>query len=407
MSALEPRKYLSVTTLLAGIKGRHTTSEELLADLSESSSKDEFIIDRNRAQVLDLMTLHGKPLGDLHGIPVALALNRPEGFTGNSTVEDLLNTHGALAVILNSDKKKTSSGTTDVSTRNILISSIGQAVLESRPSLGLGIGRGYDFCLTSSDLGLFSYVPSFGCVPRHGLTDNLNSLDRVGLLANFIEDIAYLGDLVSNYDSRDGLNLSYPPPNLVKTFKDEPPVSPALCTYSLDDIRSDYVEDFNLVIDELDTTKDQVELPVFSEMISKFETELKDNPDKCNVRKSLYEEIFRPGDKKYVEGQALTDMEEMFLHLGRYFERFFLDYDALILPASQGDINGDGFISPITKVAEICGLPMITLPVLKDKNDEPLGLLLIGKYWEDDRLMRTTNWIINQLFDFDLVDELK
>ncbi len=406
MSEHEARKYQTVTTLLAGIKDRHTTSEELLVDLSESSSEDEFIIDRDRAQMLDLMTLHGKPLGNLHGIPVALTLNRPEGFTGNSTVEDLLNTHGALAVILNSDKMKASSGATDES-GNILISSIGQAVLESRPSLGLGIGRGYDFCLTSSELGLFSYVPSFGCVPRHGLTDNLNSFDRVGLLANFIEDIAYLGDLVSDYDSRDGLNLSYPPPNLVKTFKDEPPVSPALCTYNMDDIRSDHVEDFNLVIDELDTTKDKVELPDFSEMISKFETELKDNPGKCYARKSLYEEIFRPGDKKSVEGQTLTDMEEMFLHLGRYFERFFLDYDALILPASQGDMNGDGFISPITKVAEICGLPMITLPVLKDKNDNPLGLLLIGKYWEDDRLMRTTNWIINQLFDFDLEEESK
>lgn len=406
MSGRETRKYLTVATLLADIKDRHTTSVELLADLSESSSEDEFIVNRDRAQVLDLMTLHGKPLGNLHGIPVALALNRPEGFTGNSTLEDLLNTHGALAVILNSDKIKASSGATDVS-RNILISSIGQAVLESRPSLGLGIGRGHDFCLTASEQGLFSYVPSFGSVPRHGLTDNLNSLNRVGLLANFIEDIAYLGDLVSYYDSRDGLNLSYPPPNLVKTFKDEPPVSPALCTYDLNDIRSDYVEDFNLVIDELDTTKDQVELPDFSEMISKFETELKGNPDNCYVRRSLYEEIFRPGDKKSVEGQTLTDMEEVFLHLGRYFERFFLDYDALILPASQGNVDGDGFISPITKVAEICGLPMITLPVLKDKNDAPLGLLLIGKYWEDDRLMRTTNWIINQLFDFNFVDELK
>lgn len=405
MSEREARKYLTVTTLLACIKDRHTTSEELLADLSESSSKDEFIVDRDRAQVLDLMTLHGKPLGNLHGIPVALALNRPEGFTGNSTVEDLLNTHGALAVILNSDKIKASSGATDVSTRNILISSIGQAVLESRPSLGLGIGRGYDFCLTASELGLFSYVPSFGSVPRYGLTDNLNSLNRVGLLANFIEDIAYFGDLVSYCDSRDGLNLSYPPPNLLKTFKDEPPVSPALCICNLDDIRSDYVEDFNLLIDELDTNKEQVDLPDFSEMISKFETELKDNPDNCYVRKSLYEEIFRPGDKKSMEGQTLTGIDEMFLHLGRYFERFFLDYDALILPASQGDMNGDGYISPITKVAEICGLPMITLPVLKDKNDEPLGLLLIGKYWEDDRLMRTTNWIINQLFDFE--DESK
>ena len=400
----EAKKYLTVATLLAGIEDRHTTSEELLADLLESSSEDEFIVDKDRAKVLDLMTLHGKPLGNLHGIPVALALNKPKAFTGNSTVEDLLNTHGALSAILNSDKIKASSSATDVS-RNALIASIGQAVLESRPSLGLGIGRGYDFCLTSSELGLFSYVPSFGSVPRHGLIDNLNSLDRVGLLANFIEDIAHLGDLVSYYDSRDGLNLSYPPPNLVKTFKDEPPVSPALCTYDLEGVRSDYVEDFNLLIDELDTTKDQVELPNFSEMISKFETEFKDNPDNCYVRKSMYEEIFRPGDKKSVEGQTLSEMEEMFLHLGRYFERFFLDYDAVILPASQGNVNGDGFISPITKVAEICGLPMITLPVLKDKNDEPLGLLLIGKYWEDDRLMRTTNWIINQLFDF--VDELK
>ena len=394
MSEREQRKYLTVTTLLAGIKDRHTTSEELLADLLESSSEDEFIVDRDRAKVLDLITLHGKPLGNLHGIPVALALNKPKGFTGNSTVEDLLNTHGALSAILNADKIKASSGA-----RNILISSIGQAVLECRPSLGLGIGRGYDFCSTASDLGLFSYVPSFGSVPRNGLTDSLNSLDRVGLLANFIEDIAYFGDLVSYYDSRDDLNLSYPPPNLVKTFKDEPPVSPALCTYEMDGIRSDYIKDFNLLIDELNTTKDQVELPDFSEMISKFEIKLKDNPDKCYVRKSLYEEIFRPGNKKSVEEQKPTELEEMFLHLGRYFERFFLDYDALVLPASQGDMNGDGFISPVTKVAEMCGLPMITVPILKDKDDEPLGLLLIGKYWEDDRLMRTTNWIINQLFD--------
>lgn len=43
------------------------------------------------------------------------------------------------------------------------------------------------------------------------------------------------------------------------------------------------------------------------------------------------------------------------------------------------------------------GLPCITLPLLVGENGLPVGVQLIGGAEEDDRLMRTANWLLSYL----------
>ncbi len=400
MQEREELNYQSVGSLLASTTERKIKSEELVAGFLAGPCGNNFTADKDRAVLLDQIILHGKPSGSLHGIPIGLVSDKPVDYPQEkSTLEGILVGNGAVPAIYdagNTEKK------TDSSLNRFRgISAIGEAVLGNQLPLSLGIGRGWEFVLEASGLGLCSYVPSFGIVSRYGLHDDLRTNFRVGMFANFLEDLAHVGDLVSRYDSQDSLSLSYPVPSLMDFVLMDLPVLPSLCSFDLaaTGFPSDYVEDFTLLSNNLETTVEQIPFPDFTDMLTKLEILLANNPEYNTIRKSLYEYMYKPGDKGPVEDKFPNPLEEAFLELGRFFERFFLDFDAIILPSSLGGDDINNKIPPINKVAEICGLPVISMPLLMDKKENPLGLLLIGKYWEDDRLFRTANWIIDEVID--------
>lgn len=402
MQEREELNYLQVEYLLASITERKIKSEELVAGFLAGPCGENFTVDKDQAVLLDQITLYGKPVGSLHGLPVGLVFDKLVDYPQEkSTLEGILLGNGAVPVIYNtgSTKQKNDSSLNRVSG----ISAIGEAVLGNQLCLSLGIGRGWEFTLEASDLGLCSYVPSFGIVSRYGLLDDLKSNFRVGMFANFLEDLAHLGDRISRYDSQDGLCLSYPVPSLMHFILSDLPVLPSLCSFDLATagFPPDYVKDFTLLSANLETTVEQIPFPDFTDMLTKLEKLPANNPEYNSIRKSLYEYMYKPGDKGPIEDKFSNPLEEKFLELGKFFERFFLDFDAIILPSSLvgDDINNK--IPPISKVAEICGLPIISIPVLMDKEEDPLGLLLIGKYWEDDRLFRTASWIIQQVFELE------
>ena len=98
--------------------------------------------------------------------------------------------------------------------------------------------------------------------------------------------------------------------------------------------------------------------------------------------------------KRYREAlQAKTAAED-------YFTKFFYDYDAVIAPSALGEAppieTGTG--DPVCcTVWTLCGLPALSMPVLTGAAGLPVGVQLIGGPDEDDRLLRTANWILRTL----------
>ncbi|MBS0248996.1 MAG: amidase, partial [Proteobacteria bacterium] len=59
---------------------------------------------------------------------------------------------------------------------------------------------------------------------------------------------------------------------------------------------------------------------------------------------------------------------------------------------------GDATGSPIfNSLWSLTGLPAVTLPLLSGEGGMPLGVQLVGAARDDARLLRTSNWLVEQL----------
>jgi len=84
-----------------------------------------------------------------------------------------------------------------------------------------------------------------------------------------------------------------------------------------------------------------------------------------------------------------------------WFQQFFYDYDAILTPSALGEAplmesgsTGDPVCSTIWT---LCGLPCLSMPLLTGINDLPIGVQLVGALREDDRLFRTTRYVLELL----------
>jgi Asp-tRNA(Asn)/Glu-tRNA(Gln) amidotransferase A subunit family amidase len=80
-------------------------------------------------------------------------------------------------------------------------------------------------------------------------------------------------------------------------------------------------------------------------------------------------------------------------------EGIFARYDAILTPATTGEAPA-GLAStgnPIfCTIWTLCGVPAITLPLLRGPQGLPLGVQLAGRRHDDARLLRTARWLSAQ-----------
>ena len=82
--------------------------------------------------------------------------------------------------------------------------------------------------------------------------------------------------------------------------------------------------------------------------------------------------------------------------LDPHFDR----YEALVTPATLGEapMGLDATGSPVfCTIWTLCGVPALTLPLLRGKDGLPLGVQLVGRRGDDARLLRTARWLIATL----------
>ncbi len=397
----------SICKVLDEIAEGSLTSEKMASRVIGSKKGKEFWLDKKRVALLDLIKLHGKPMGVLHGIPVGLNFGKPINHSGNSTLEEKLLTNGAVPAYYHPTKSHNRSPKSFDTYLSAGISANTSAISKLQLSLSACIGYGYEFTPKASEAGLFSYVPSAGIVSCHGITTEYEDY-RIGVFANYLDGLAYLGDAIAQYDSWANFSLPYPPPRLVENCQKQPPIEPTLSTFDLTGIgyRTDYLKDFDDTIAQLGSHLERVQMSDFELVAKEFQearVAYEGQLPESNIRENVLVEMFRPGEKRPVGERTCSTLEDLYRHWGRFFERFFLDYDCIVLPATLG--GEDPTFPPITMIAEYCGLPQISLPILMDEEGNPVGLLIIGKFWEDDRLFRTANWIVNQMKPYNLENE--
>ena len=81
-------------------------------------------------------------------------------------------------------------------------------------------------------------------------------------------------------------------------------------------------------------------------------------------------------------------------------EALFDSCDVLLLPAAIGtapeglESTGDPLFC---SMASLFGMPAISLPLLVGENGLPIGVQLVGRRFDDGRLLRAANWLVTRL----------
>jgi Asp-tRNA(Asn)/Glu-tRNA(Gln) amidotransferase A subunit family amidase len=386
-----------------------------------------------QAEEMDQIRRAGRPIGPLHGVPVGLKdiIDTTDFLTERGTsifagrkpdsdaalVERL---REAGAVILGKTVTTEFAFMHPAETRNPHNpdhspggSSSGSAAAVAAFNVPLAIGtqtngsviRPASFC------GTYGFKPTRGVISRRGVLQTSKSLDQVGVFGRSLEDVALLTDVIGGYDPSDPLSYARPRPQMQAGSTAEIGVEPDLVWFEApynDRLSEDARAGFDEVVNALGA---RVERVTISENMYNL----------VDVQRIIHEyEICKHLDKEFTDhwdqlstslqpiverGRQISDAQyedalEVMASGRTYFDEFFHDYDAIIAPSATGEAPkfGNGTGDPVfCTIWTLVGLPSLNLPLLVGVNGLPIGVQLIGSIEEDDRLLRTANWLLNTL----------
>ncbi len=435
---------LGICEASALLKNGNVSALELVNDcLQRIQEHDESIqawawIDpdyaRKQATHLDGIRSQGKPLGRLHGIPVAIkdiidtALIPTEHgsaiFSGrkpksNAVLVERLLKQGAVMM----GKSVTTSLATFVPGKTTNPHNAGHtpggsssgsaaAVASYMTPGAIGTQTNGSVIRPAAFCGTVGYKPSFGLIPRTGVLRQSPFLDQVGVFTRNVEDAALLAEVMMGPDGNDTYCLpQHAPQALHEVCMQEPPLPPKFAfvkTAAWDKADSDTREGLAEVVDALGDQVNEVSLSdsfssVWEDIKLINEAEIaawygplyrnaKAQLDPLNI--SQIESGMSVSASRYIEAMGQRS------YLNGILDELFDEYDAIICPSAIGEApegietTGDPvFCSPWS----LCGVPAVTLPLLQGSKGLPIGVQVVGANLDDGRLLRTARWLHREL----------
>ena len=382
-----------------------------------------------KAAEADELRKSGKPLGPLHGIPVAVkdiigTLDMPtecgtiirKKMTGSQEAEvvNLLKIAGAIVM----GKTQTTelayfhpSNTTNPHdyTRTPGGSSSGSAaaVAAHMAPLSLGSQTNGSIIRPASYCGVVGYKPSYGLISRSGVLRQSNWLDHIGVFGKTVEDVALLTKSLIKKDLYDNSTIHYSADEMLNVCKKEPLFEPKFIFYKTKNwkkIDKESQKSFEFFIKTFKKNIELFDTPSYFDDISNYhkiihETDMANNFQNYykKYKKKLSKEIIsaiergmKYSAKDYAE--AIDFMKQSY----ESFQEVFEDYHGILTPATTG-VADKGLKS--TGSPEFCtvwtymGVPSISLPLLTGSNNLPLGVQLIGDKFDDQRFLGVANWL--------------
>lgn len=383
---------------------------------------------QDEARRLDDWRRSGRPIGPLHGIPFVLSdvVDTRTFPTGNGTpldderrpvynsdVADRLQAAGAL-LIGKTTITELGAGAPPA-TRHPQSSEhrpghgaagAASAVAAGLAPVGLGLESVGSTLRPAAYCGLYGLQPSAGSISRRGILSLVPTLDNVSLLARSLEDLALFGDVLYGYDPQDPSTPLTPPPHLLRTCLQSVPVQPTLAFVDLPFAPAD--DETQEALMELESLLGpkafRTELPpLFEEGLEAHRQIVR-----AELAKTLRHYLTRGKDQlsealqnllaegAEVRAQHYLEALDWITVLRSGLEELFRRCDALVVPAAFGTAPSAESPTEIAQFQELwnlCGLPVLGLPLFQSSNGLPLGLQLIGPMAGDARLLRTARWL--------------
>ena len=386
-----------------------------------------------QAEMSDAHRKSGRPIGPLHGVPVALKdIIDTRGIpTGNGTVLDagrvperdatiVSRLRAAGAIILGKTVSTELAYLHPGRTRNPVnpahtpggsSSGSAAAVAAGMAPLAVGTQTGGSVIRPASFCGVTGFLPSAGSIARTGILTQSPTLDRVGVFARSVEDAAMLADVLFGHDELDKSTAPAPHPRLHAVASTNAPVRPMFafvrtpywhkaneaCQLAMEELAEHLGEgcfEAGLpdVFGEAASVRERINLAEMSKCYHRY---VRDGSEQLSQR--LCEALDRGSAVLAHDYIAALDWPDyLYAALGEIFQRC----DAIITPAAPGpapkglESTGDSVFNAIWT---LCGTPVITLPLFADEDGMPMGVQLVGPRGGDARLLRTARWLVKHL----------
>jgi Asp-tRNA(Asn)/Glu-tRNA(Gln) amidotransferase A subunit family amidase len=285
------------------------------------------------------------------------------------------------------------------------------AVAAGMTPLAIGTQTNGSVIRPAAFCGVVGYKPSAGSISRAGVLVQSPTLDQIGVFARTVEDAALLAQALFGHDERDRATRPLPAPPLLDVARSEPPAPPRLAWVATpwwDRVAPDARAAFGELLERLAGTAAPCELPpgaaeaidwhrtiMEADIAGSFEGEYERGRD--SLSPSLRAQIERGRQVGAVQYRRAV---ERAARLDAGFDRLFADFDAILTPATLGtaprfeDGTGDPLMCTLWT---LCGMPAVSLPLLRGANGLPLGVQLVGRRGDDARLLRTARWLAAHL----------
>lgn len=371
----------------------------------------------------------GRPIGPLHGIPVGVkdiidVRGMPTGdgtplHAGRIPLEDaavVSRLRQAGAVIMGKTVTTELATYAPGKTRNPhnpehtpggSSSGSAAAVAAGMVPLAIGTQTNGSVIRPASYCGVVGLKPTHGMIPRTGILAQSRPLDHVGVFGRTLEDAALLAEALAGHDEGDPDTQPIPRPPLLHTLASAPPLPPKLAfvptpmwAQAAPDLQAGFAELTDLLGDRVDTfnlpesARDALEwhrTVMEADLAASFEQEYEAGREQLSD--SLRSQIERGRQVLAIDYRRALARVPL---LGEAFDGVFEAYDAILTPATTGTAphglasTGDPVFCTLWT---LCGLPALSLPLLRGENGLPIGVQLVGNRGDDARLLRTARWL--------------
>jgi Asp-tRNA(Asn)/Glu-tRNA(Gln) amidotransferase A subunit family amidase len=361
----------------------------------------------------------GKPLGSLHGLPIAVKdiigtfemptecgtpLRKKMPSSQDSEVVNLLKIAGAIVMgktvtteLAYFHPGKTTNPHDNSRTPGGSSSGSAAAVAAHMAPLAIGSQTNGSIIRPASYCGVVGYKPSYGLISRSGVMRQSDKLDHIGVFGKTVEDVALFTKSLIKKDLYDSSTIHYAADEMLKVCKKGPLYEPKFIFKESQKSFELFIETFKKNVEVFDTPSYFDDIPKYHKII--HETDMANNfqgyykKSKKKLSKEMVSAIER--GMKY----SAKDYAEAIDFMKRSYESYkevFEDYHGVLSPSSAG-VAPKGLKS--TGSPEFCtiwtymGLPTISLPLLTGANNLPLGLQLIGDKLDDLRFLGVANWL--------------
>jgi aspartyl-tRNA(Asn)/glutamyl-tRNA(Gln) amidotransferase subunit A len=302
--------------------------------------------------------------------------------------------------------------------------------------IALSESTGGSIVCPASFCGVIGLCPTYGRVSRYGLMDYANSLDKIGPMAKSMGDIALMMEVIAGFDSNESTSLDEPVPKYTEFVdKDIKGLKIGVVKESFGNGVDDEVkEKVKLGIDKLEKLGakiEEVSLPLtwkysvptyyllamceastnlakfcgmrygasepikgsFNDYFSKVRSDYFNDESKRRIIIGTFARMAGHRDAYYIKAAKVRTkiIDE--------YKEVFKKFDLLVSPTMP-------FVAPKFKEIEklsplqnymadiltagpnLAGLPHVSVPVGFDKNNMPIGLMLIGDHLAEEKLIQ-------------------